>query len=107
MSRRVSVALRCLALALLALVALASPASAHGTAQVPATDYRVEVRGLTPSITGVHVRAVDDGIRMELRNGSRTEVTVLGYANPPEPYLRIGPNGVYRNERSPAVFWNS
>jgi hypothetical protein len=105
--RWTSLALRSAALAFVAVGAYAAPASAHGTAQVPATDYRVEVRGTDPAIAGVHVRAVDDGIRMELRNDSPTEVMVLGYADPPEPYLRIGPNGVFRNQRSPAVFWNS
>jgi hypothetical protein len=101
---RLRVAARVLALAGALVVTLASPASAHGTAQVPATDYKVTVRSMTPAVGGLHVRAVDDGNRVELTNDSRVEVTVLGYDN--EPYLRIGPDGVWRNNRSPAVYWN-
>jgi hypothetical protein len=52
------------------------------------------------------VQAVDDGARLELRNDAATDVTVLGYADPPEPYLRVGPRGVFRNSLSPAVYWN-
>jgi hypothetical protein len=95
---------RLVGLAFVMLVGLASPAAAHGTAQVPATDYKVEIGSITPAVAGLHVRAVDDGARIELRNQSGSEITVLGYDG--EPYLRVGPDGVLRNERSPAVFWN-
>jgi hypothetical protein len=87
------------------LVLLASPASAHGTTQVPATDYAVEVDGITPRPpTGVQARAVDGGSLLQLRNPSGSTVTIHGYDG--EPYLRVGDDGVFRNARSPATFWN-
>ena len=84
----------------------AAPASAHGTAQVPATDYVVRVQSMTPPIPGVTLRSVDNGARFELRNDSGSDVTVLGYDPTNEPYLRIGPDGVFENVHSPAVYWN-
>jgi hypothetical protein len=84
----------------------AAPASAHGTAQVPATDYVVQVHSMLTPIPGVTLRAVDNGARFELRNVSGSDVVVLGYDPTDEPYLRIGPDGVFENVHSPAVFWN-
>jgi hypothetical protein len=101
---RLRAAARAIVLAGALVVTLASPASAHGTAQVPATDYDVQVRSITPAVAGLHVRSVDDGNRVELDNDTGREVIVLGYDN--EPYLRVGPKGVWRNRRSPAVYWN-
>jgi hypothetical protein len=100
--------IRSLGLALATVALLASPASAHGTSQAPATDYKVRVIGVEPARQGVQVRAVNSGSELELRNDSDVEVTVLGYdAEDPEPYLRIGPDGVFRNRVSPATFWNA
>ncbi|MCU1428103.1 MAG: hypothetical protein JWL83_2103 [Actinomycetia bacterium] len=97
-------AIAMLGLALGFVVVAPSPAFAHGTAQVPATDYVVSVQSVEPAIAGVTVRVVDNGARLELSNRSAMDVTVLGYDN--EPYLRVGRNGVFENERSPAVYWN-
>jgi hypothetical protein len=99
---RRALVLAALALAFCALTA--SPAAAHGVANVPATNLEVRVLSLTPRIGGLEVRAVDLGAHLELHNDSGVEVTVLGYDG--EPYLRIGPDGVFRNARSPATFWN-
>jgi hypothetical protein len=88
----------------MAVVGTAAPAAAHGTAQVPATDFDVRLHSVRPAIPGVRFRVVDNGARVELRNDTGTDVTVLGYEG--EPYLRVGPDGVFRNRRSPATFLN-
>lgn len=79
----------------------APPADAHTTGGLQPTNYVTVVRGVTPAIRGVSVRATDLGTFIELTNTTAREVTVLGYDN--EPYLRVGPRGVFENERSPAV----
>ena len=59
---------------------------------------------LTPALPGVTVRVLQFGDDLELVNRSGTEVVVPGYED--EPYLRIGPDGVWRNQRSPATYIN-
>jgi hypothetical protein len=82
----------------------AAPASAHTVGGLAASNYRTEVRGIDPPIPGVTARVVDRGNQIELANRGTEEITVLGYQN--EPYLRIGPAGVFENERSPSTFSN-
>jgi hypothetical protein len=83
----------------------AAPASAHAVGGlVAASNYRTEVRGIDPPIPGVTARVVDRGNKIELENRGSEEITVLGYQN--EPYLRVGPQGVFENERSPSTFSN-
>lgn len=89
---------------LLVLVASASAAGAHGAESVPATNQEPRIRSVTPAAPGIDVRIVDVGEHVEVRNETATEVTVLGYDD--EPYLRVGPEGVFRNRRSPATYWN-
>jgi hypothetical protein len=50
------------------------------------------------------VRITDLGTKVELTNDGSREVVVLGYDS--EPYLRVGPNGVFENRRSPATYLN-
>lgn len=93
-------ALAGMALAATAVVASAGPASAHA-GQVVATDYQAGV----VRTAGLDVRVVEAGGRVELTNRSGPELVVLGYEN--EPYLRVGPRGVYENRSSPAAYLNS
>jgi hypothetical protein len=94
-----------LALAGVVQLGAAGPASAHAVGTGPvASNYRTIVRGIEPPIPGVSVRVVDGGNQLELTNRGARELTLLGYEN--EPYLRIGPNGVFENERSPSTFSN-
>jgi hypothetical protein len=86
------------------LVGNAGPAAAHGVGGPSPTNYVTEVRRVVPAVRGISVRAVSLGTRLELTNRTSREVVVPGYEG--EPYLRVGPGGVYRNERSPAVFLN-
>ena len=85
-------------------VVTAGPAAAHGVGGLEPTNYVTTVAGITPPAPGLHVRAVDVGTSIELRNDSAHDVIVIGYQR--EPYLRIGPRGAWQNVRSPAVFLN-
>ncbi len=88
----------------LTIVLTAQPAAAHGVGGVDPSNYETRINGIDPTVPGVTVRAVDLGDRLELRNTSDVDVIVLGYED--EPYLRIGPDGVFENANSPAVFLN-
>ncbi|MGN9915253.1 hypothetical protein [Micromonospora palomenae] len=90
--------------ALLTLLALATPAAAHGADAPDGTDYRIEATGLAPARPGLTVRAVEAGARLELVNRTGRDVEVIGYSG--EPYLRVGPGGAYENSRSPATYLN-
>ncbi|WP_446218789.1 hypothetical protein [Micromonospora sp. IBHARD004] len=90
--------------ALAVLLALAAPAAAHGADAPDGTDYRAEVTALAPARPGLTVRVVEAGARLELINRTGRDVEVLGYSG--EPYLRVGPGGVYENSRSPATYLN-
>lgn len=50
---------------------------------------------------GLTVRVIENGARMQVRNTGPRDVIVLGYMS--EPFLRIGPDGVFENRQSPAV----
>lgn len=96
------------AIAAAALVATASSASAHGGQdgeRPSASNYRTTITEVSPSIPGVEVRVLEAGARIELRNDTAEEAVVLGYQG--EPYLRVGPRGVYENVRSPATYLNA
>lgn len=82
----------------------ATPASAHTISGPKPMNYRSHVVSITPPVPGLSARAVDLGNKFELTNRSSTEVTVLGYES--EPYLRIGPNGVFENLHSQATYIN-
>ncbi|MEU4642416.1 hypothetical protein [Micromonospora sp. NPDC023814] len=90
--------------ALAATLALAGPAAAHGADAPDGTDYRTEVTAVTPARAGLSVRVVEAGARLELTNSGDHAVEVVGYSG--EPYLRVGPDGVYENVRSPATYLN-
>jgi hypothetical protein len=91
-------------LALATVVVSAQPADAHTVPGVQPSNYRTSVDSVTPSVRGLSVRAVDLGNQLELRNGTGADVVVLGYQD--EPYLRVGPRGVFENVRSPATYLN-
>ena len=91
-------------LALLLAVTSAGPAAAHALgAGTEASNYRTGIRGIDQGAPGISVRTAA-GEQLELTNRSDQEVVVLGYRL--EPYLRIGPGGVYENQRSPSTYTN-
>ncbi len=87
-----------------AMVATAGPASAHGLGGLQPSNYETRVRAVAPAQPGLTVESVDVGTRLRVTNTARHDVVVLGYDD--EPYLRVGPRGVFENTRSPAVTLN-
>jgi len=78
----------------------ADPVSAHGVAGAEPTNYATRIVSTEPAIEGIELRSVDLGDQLELRNTTGAEVLVLGYRD--EPYLRVGPDGVFENRASPS-----
>ncbi|HZQ79868.1 MAG TPA: hypothetical protein VFE55_21240 [Acidimicrobiia bacterium] len=82
----------------------AAPASAHSVSGVSATNFHTHLKSVTPPVPGLEVKVVEAGSRLQVTNHSGTEVVVLGYRD--EPYLRIGPEGVFQNRLSTATYLN-
>lgn len=91
-------------LGVLATLALAGPARAHVGGDAAGSDFDGRVTSVQPVVPGVTVRVLQFGDALEVVNTTGTEVTVPGYSD--EPYLRIGPDGVWRNAHSPATTIN-
>jgi hypothetical protein len=91
-----------------ALVVTAPPASAHGAPGVDdsaAENYRYRIDDFDPGVEGIELSCIQQTDELELVNTSTEDVVVLGYAG--EPYLRVGPDGVFTNSRSPATYLNT
>jgi hypothetical protein len=82
---------------------LAPPASAHSVSGVGATNWKSVVTSVSPQLPGLTVKLVEDGSRLEVTNHG-PEIVVQGYEG--EPYLRVGPQGVFENLQSPATYLN-
>src|SRR5438552_9143803 len=82
----------------------AAPASAHSVSGVSATNFHTRLKSVTPAVPGLDVKVVEAGSRLQVTNHSGKEIVVLGYHD--EPYLRIGPEGVFQNKLSPATYIN-
>jgi hypothetical protein len=85
-------------------LATAAPAVAHTVGGEDATNYRTRVLSLSPAVAGVALRPIEHGDRLQLTNTTDEDVVVVGYEE--EPYLRVGPRGVFENRRSPATYLN-
>ncbi len=71
-------------------LAPASPAFAHAGGLTP-RDHRVEVTGITPPVTGLSARMVNNGTQLQLRNAGTADVTVLpDRAGDPSRVVRAG-----------------
>ena len=90
--------------AIAVVVVAAQPAAAHDVPGIKPSNFETTVDGTTPRVPGLTVRTIDLGNELELRNDTGADVVVLGYQG--EPYLRVGPRGVFENRRSPATYLN-
>lgn len=86
------------------LLAAAGPAAAHTDRGLAGSNYAGRVPQVSPPMPDVRLSVTEFGDSLELVNDSATTVTVYGYAG--EEYLRIGPDGVWRNANSPATYLN-
>ena len=102
--RRTPARLLVLLAGIVAVLALAGPAVAHVGGDVAGSDFDGRVTSVSPEVPGVTVRVLQFGDELEVVNTTGTEVEIPGYSD--EPYLRIGPDGVWRNSRSPATYLN-
>ncbi len=102
--RRTPARLLVLLAGVVAVLALAGPAVAHVGGDVAGSDFDGRVTSVSPEVPGVTVRVLQFGDEFEVVNTTGTDVEVPGYSD--EPYLRIGPDGVWRNSRSPATYLN-
>lgn len=87
---------------MVALLLLAGPASAHGRGS-DATNFDSRIVD-TPDVPGVTWRIHGGDEYLSVTNAGDAEIVVLGYDG--EPYLRVGPDGVWRNTHSPATYVN-
>jgi hypothetical protein len=87
-----------------AVVVSAQPAAAHSVGGIEASNFETRVDTIAPRVDGLTITAVDLGNELELRNETGADVVVTGYQG--EPYLRVGPDGVFENRRSPATYLN-
>jgi hypothetical protein len=101
--RRVARVVAFVALLLVVPVAMAAPASAHTRAQA-SSNYESRIVA-APALAGVAWRLYTGGEYLEVTNHGPQELLVLGYEG--EPYLRIGPEGVFENRNSPATYLNA
>lgn len=90
--------------ALVAALAFVPASAAHPRAKGYARGFQSKISSVSPEVVGLEVAVVDGDDRLRVSNKSGTDLVVFGYDG--EPYLRIGPDGVYRNERSPAAYLN-
>jgi lysylphosphatidylglycerol synthetase-like protein (DUF2156 family) len=80
----------------------APPASAHSVSGQSATNFQTTLRSVEPAVPGLEVKVVEAGSRLEVENRTGQELVVIGYKD--EPYLRIGPDGVFENRLSTTTY---
>ncbi|WP_370327242.1 hypothetical protein [Euzebya sp.] len=80
----------------------AGPALAHGRGS-DASNYLSTITD-DPDAPGVEWRVVNSDEYMEVTATGDAEVQIPGYVD--EPYLRVGPDGVFRNRNSQATYIN-
>jgi hypothetical protein len=80
-------------------------AFAHGVGGAQSTNVTTVLDRVDPMVPGVTVAVMEFGDWISVSNRTDRELRVPGYEG--EPYLRIGPDGVFINRRSPAAYLNT
>jgi hypothetical protein len=91
----------------IAFVVGASPADAHSAGNTPSSNYVSKVISIRAADGGevpFTLQSIEAGSRLELRWRNGSEVFVPDYDG--NPYLRVGPEGVFENQESTAVYLN-
>lgn len=83
---------------------VAVPAAAGHGGPAP-KGFVAKVERVQPPVPGLEVTILGGDERMRMINRSERTITLEGYDG--EPYLRLGPDGLYVNNRSPAVWLNA
>lgn len=92
------------------LVVDAAPAAAHGD-DADATNFRSVVRGVRDDsgspvdVAGVTWQVLGGDALLSVHNDGDRPVVVFGYDG--EPYLRVGPDGVFENRNAPTTYRNA
>jgi hypothetical protein len=82
-----------------------NPAQAHSASNTPSSNYVSKVLSITgPGVVPFTLASIEAGSRLELKWKSGPELLVPDYDG--DPYLRIGPDGVFENQRSTATYLN-
>lgn len=79
----------------------AGPAMAHAIQGVTLTNYHSRLVGVIPADAGISAKILEGGARIRI-SSPRAEALVLGYED--EPFMRIGPGGVFENRNSPSTY---
>ncbi|MFL6048734.1 MAG: hypothetical protein ACJ738_03070 [Gaiellales bacterium] len=91
------------ALAACAAAAAIRPASAdaHASSGRISTSFEARIDGIRPPVPGVTATVLDGDLKLRIDADPPHVVTVLGVLH--EPFIRIGPGGVFVSSRSPTA----
>ena len=80
-------------------------ASAHAAGNTPASNYVSRVLSVKPTDAPFRARVIEAGNRLEVQWLRGPELAIADYDG--FPYLRVGPDGVFENQQSQAVYLNA
>jgi hypothetical protein len=78
-----------------------APAGAHVGSGLISTSYEARIDAIRPPVPGVTATVLDGDLKLRIDAAPPHVVTVLGVIH--EPFIRIGPGGVFVSSRSPTA----
>jgi hypothetical protein len=76
-------------------------ADAHVSSGLISTSYEARIDAIRPPVPGVTATVLDGNLKLRIDADPPHVVTVLGVIH--EPFIRIGPGGVFVSSRSPTA----